>query len=127
MNDNFEKTKSSLKLLEFEKISLSEKNVELERNLKKKLESEALNKKELSFTETKELSNLRNKDQLNSKYFKSMNHSNNIPTTVINNSSSNFLSSNFINTQPTYEMKVEELKPAKLFVNDRKEIEIKNK
>jgi len=127
LNDNFEKTKSSLKLLEFEKISLSEKNVELERNLKKKLESEALNKKELSFTETKELSNLRNKDQLNSKYFKSMNHSNNIPTTVINNSSSNFLSSNFINTQPTYEMKVEELKPAKLFVNDRKEIEIKNK
>ncbi len=127
MNDNFEKTKSSLKLLEFEKISLTEKNVELERNLKKKLESEALNKKEVSFTETKELSNLRNKDQLNSKYFKSMNHSNNIPTTVINNSSSNFLSSNFINTQPTYEMKVEELKPAKLFVNDRKEIEIKNK
>jgi hypothetical protein len=127
LKDNFEQTKSSLKLLEFEKISLSEKNLELERNLKKKLESAALNNKELSFSETKEFSNLRNKDQLNSKYFKSMNHSNNIPTTMINNYSSNFLSSNFINTQPTFEMKVEELKPAKLYVNGRKEIEIKNK
>ena len=99
----------------------------MERNLKKRLESDAFISKELSINESKELSNLRSKDQLNSKYFKSMISGNNNPSTMVNNNPSNITGSNFMNTQQTYDIKVEELKPAKLFVNNRNEIEIKNK
>lgn len=112
----------NLKLQEKDKDTLLDKNQDLERNLKKILEAT----KDSSFKDTKEISNLRGKDQLNSKFFKSLNTNNVITANSNNFSSSNFLGSN-MNSQSTNEnMKIEELKPARIFVNQNNEIEIKN-
>ena len=112
----------------FNLTNINEKYLELEKNLKRRLETETVFNKDNSIKESREISNLKGKELLNSKYFKSLNHSNNLPTTSNNNyTSSNLITSNYINTQNTNEnIKVEELKPARIILNERNQIQIKN-